>query len=264
MGATDLRLIIFWGFSFRLVLFYTATRIGLVGWIGIGLVTSGVYIRFENESGGAGVGAGAEAALEGGGGGYDPVGEEDGMVFDLEGLNKDDENPEEEEEGQDFSEIAPPPRKREFACVPTLFRNQLTPSLVTALSSFLLPIVLPFLVVLAFYPLLSHLTPDPSSSLTSTDSAWESDLYSALDPICVHDTPTSLYNTSITTGFVSFPRSGNSYLRSLVERVTGYQTSSVYCDSSLVGTFKGECNHETRFFVKVGCSGTWDREEGGC
>ncbi|GAA5889639.1 hypothetical protein JCM16303_004449, partial [Sporobolomyces ruberrimus] len=52
------------------------------------------------------------------------------------------------------------------------------------------------------------------------------------------------------TGFVSFPRSGNSYLRGLVERATGFQTSSVYCDRGLARTFLGECNTELNFFVK--------------
>lgn len=43
------------------------------------------------------------------------------------------------------------------------------------------------------------------------------------------------------TALASFPRSGNSYLRSLVEKASGYQTSSVYCDSRLKPAFAGEC-----------------------
>lgn len=46
------------------------------------------------------------------------------------------------------------------------------------------------------------------------------------------------------TAFASYPRSGNSYVRSLIERATGYQTSSVYCDRALETVFKGECNHK--------------------
>lgn len=118
-----------------------------------------------------------------------------------------------------------------------------------ALSSFILPILLPPLIVLAFYPLLSQPPPTPTRSSPSPN--WGSSLYASLSPICPRNTSTKPYSTALRTGFVSFPRSGNSYLRSLVERVTGFQTSSVYCDRSLVGGFKGECNHTNGFFVKV-------------
>ena len=56
---------------------------------------------------------------------------------------------------------------------------------------------------------------------------WDVELHSAVNPECRHDLKTKPYHGDTRTGFVSFPRSGNSYLRSLVERATGYQTSSV-------------------------------------
>ncbi|KAK4046517.1 hypothetical protein OIO90_006546 [Microbotryomycetes sp. JL221] len=56
---------------------------------------------------------------------------------------------------------------------------------------------------------------------------WDDELHAAVAPNCSSSVQTVPYKGSTNTGFVSFPRSGNSYLRSLVERATGYQTSSV-------------------------------------
>lgn len=58
------------------------------------------------------------------------------------------------------------------------------------------------------------------------------------------DLPTMPYNRTRMprTALASFPRSGNSYVRSLVEKASGYQTSSVYCDKRLKPAFKGECD----------------------
>ena len=57
------------------------------------------------------------------------------------------------------------------------------------------------------------------------------------------DSPSVPYNSTSMprTALASFPRSGNSYMRSLVEKASGYQTSSVYCDSRLKPAFPGEC-----------------------
>ncbi|SCV74621.1 BQ2448_7650 [Microbotryum intermedium] len=79
---------------------------------------------------------------------------------------------------------------------------------------------------------------------------WAHQLHDAVKPKCGH-IDTVPYMTDTRTGFVSFPRSGNSFMRSLVERATGYQTSSVYCDEKLSQTFSGECDHKTNFFVKT-------------
>jgi hypothetical protein len=53
-------------------------------------------------------------------------------------------------------------------------------------------------------------------------------LHSAVNPECPKEYDTRLYdgNSNLRTGFVSYPRSGNSYMRSLMERSTGFQTSS--------------------------------------
>ncbi|GAA5902436.1 hypothetical protein JCM6882_002753 [Rhodosporidiobolus microsporus] len=81
--------------------------------------------------------------------------------------------------------------------------------------------------------------------------SWDSQFHKAVSPACKAELLTVPYETNIRTGFVSYPRSGNSYLRSLLERATGYQTSSIYCDRGLERTFLGECDHHQRFFVKT-------------
>lgn len=63
---------------------------------------------------------------------------------------------------------------------------------------------------------------------------WDSELHDAVAPTC-HEITTTPYTGNTRTGFVSYPRSGNSYMRSLVERATSYQTSSICeVESSLV------------------------------
>ncbi|KAM0789872.1 hypothetical protein ACM66B_006718 [Microbotryomycetes sp. NB124-2] len=92
---------------------------------------------------------------------------------------------------------------------------------------------------------------DAAEALNLYGGKWDAALHSALTPECNRDFETRPYNGSTKTGFVSFPRSGNSYMRSLVERATSYQTSSVYCDLGLAKTFLGECDHDATFFIKT-------------
>ncbi|GAA5947958.1 hypothetical protein JCM10213_007666 [Rhodosporidiobolus nylandii] len=80
--------------------------------------------------------------------------------------------------------------------------------------------------------------------------SWDSELHAKLSPACKTEIATRPYPAKIRTAFASYPRSGNSYLRSLLERATGYQTSSIYCDRGLAQTFVGECNHKLDWFVK--------------
>ncbi|TNY20318.1 UAA transporter family-domain-containing protein [Rhodotorula diobovata] len=80
--------------------------------------------------------------------------------------------------------------------------------------------------------------------------SWDAQLLDAISPACKSEIQTRPYDTKLRTGFVSYPRSGNSYLRSLIERATGYQTSSIYCDKGLQRTFLGECDHKSNFFIK--------------
>ncbi|GAA5889623.1 hypothetical protein JCM16303_004444, partial [Sporobolomyces ruberrimus] len=80
---------------------------------------------------------------------------------------------------------------------------------------------------------------------------WDAELHSAMGPTCRTDLTTRPYHSKTSTGFVSYPRSGNSYIRSLLERATGFQTSSIYCDRGLQRTFAGECDKRLDFFVKT-------------
>lgn len=55
---------------------------------------------------------------------------------------------------------------------------------------------------------------------------WDEELHNVVNPNC-HEVNAVPYQSQVKTGFVSYPRSGNSYMRSLIERATGYQTSSI-------------------------------------
>lgn len=93
---------------------------------------------------------------------------------------------------------------------------------------------------------------------------WARNLYDALMPQCPK-TPsaaeggqnalTRMYDGPPLprTGFASFPRSGNTFTRELVERATGYRTSSMYCDPGLKDAFPGECDrgNGSYFFRKT-------------
>ncbi|KAF8057273.1 Wscd1 [Scenedesmus sp. PABB004] len=45
-----------------------------------------------------------------------------------------------------------------------------------------------------------------------------------------------------TTALMTFPGSGNTWVRHIIETLTGYHTSSVYCDKSLQPVFTAECD----------------------
>lgn len=74
-----------------------------------------------------------------------------------------------------------------------------------------------------------------ASKMSLQGGKWDEQLHNAIRPEC-HDVETKPYRGQVKTGFVSYPRSGNSYMRSLVERATGYQTSSV-CEPSRFSLF---------------------------
>lgn len=44
------------------------------------------------------------------------------------------------------------------------------------------------------------------------------------------------------TALISFPGSGNTWVRHIIETVTGYHTTSWYCDKGLLRVFKAECD----------------------
>lgn len=127
----------------------------------------------------------------------------------------------------------------------------------------LVPLVLPLLLSIALFlnsPFITRTPPPPNE-----DGPYGTTLFSltsspSLTTFCsnLSSTPSLPFPSSSShqrkTALASHPRSGNTLLRELVERVTGWQTSSVYCDKSLMlgeGGFKGECDHESGWFVKT-------------
>lgn len=74
----------------------------------------------------------------------------------------------------------------------------------------------------------------------SKPSSWDAQLYRLTSHDCSARQPVR-WNGTVRTALVSNPRSGNTFVRSLVEETTGFQTSTVgYCDLVLAGTFHGE------------------------
>jgi hypothetical protein len=102
-----------------------------------------------------------------------------------------------------------------------------------------------------------------SSDVQIEGGMWAAQLHHAIGPSCPSaHTETQYYNrTGLPyTALATYPRSGNTYIRSLIERATGFRTryvvanasrprltrlnSSVYCDRVLQQTFLGECSDE--------------------
>lgn len=82
---------------------------------------------------------------------------------------------------------------------------------------------------------------------------WEKELHTTLLPECApsNSSGTIRWPGKRRTILASFPRSGNSLVRELVERATNYQTSTVsYCDEFLRESFIGECDHKANFLSK--------------
>lgn len=70
--------------------------------------------------------------------------------------------------------------------------------------------------------------------------------------VCVRERP-RLYDgpLNVSTVLSSYPRSGNTWLRGLIEKSTGFLTSSMYCDHKLRETFAAECKKSNRWLVKA-------------
>ncbi|KAK4705233.1 hypothetical protein P7C70_g963, partial [Phenoliferia sp. Uapishka_3] len=233
--------------------------VGVEGWTGVGWVASGVYIKINRY--------------------YDPPkstapkrGASDALHQDeLEGLAG--------KEGLPSTASSPPPSAASANRLRQYF------------FQFVVPVAVPVVLAIFLSPFLyaasgSNLSLEGSSQVrdgTETERSseqvvieggkWSAELHQKLAPECQHNVTTEVYPGKVKTGFVSFPRSGNSYLRSLIERSTGYQTSSICesplladnsssltialytppsdCDRGLQRTFVGECDHKATFFVKT-------------
>lgn len=60
--------------------------------------------------------------------------------------------------------------------------------------------------------------------------------------VCCPSTRTYLPQPRTTTALMTFPGSGNTWVRHIIETLTGFHTSSVYCDKSLQPVFQAECD----------------------
>ena len=86
--------------------------------------------------------------------------------------------------------------------------------------------------------------------------SWEKEFHHAVAPVCLDANATRKYTGPLRTALASHERSGNTWTRELVERTTGFQTSTIgYCDKALLKTFKAECDHLATFLGKAGPRG---------
>lgn len=194
--------------------------VGLEGWCGVGWVASGVYIKmdrsWEKDS----------AAIS--------------VQEDIKGSAK---------EAGTYARRTPSPELLPAypgrPLSPTS-RDE-TPSARRYTLQYLLPICFPLLlsaIAYIIFPSSFDLPPEPfEPSVLIEGGAWEHELHSALLPECEHrnSSTTVRWEGKRRTALASFPRSGNSLTRELVERATNFQTSTVsYCDQFLRESFAGE------------------------
>lgn len=213
-------------------------NVSVIGWMGVFWVASGIYIKMNRS--------------------FDPPKKRaNATVFDAEARD--------EEKGGLLDEAA--------AESPIIGAPQVKKSNGRRyFMQYLLPVAMPVIAALLcapFWPTTTDATwgsyisdqahsllPGLSSAVADYDNSveggrWDDELHGAFAAQCETELESRPYKSDLRTGFVSYPRSGNSYIRSLLERATGIQTSSVYCDHSLQETFKGECDHKANFFVKT-------------
>lgn len=120
---------------------------------------------------------------------------------------------------------------------------------------FFLQYALPLSVPILFSVLVYLLDPDANAAILQPDvdsyssvdglegGDWDRSFYEAVSPTCNLSDPVP-WQGSRRTALASFPRSGNTFMRELIERATGYQSSTVtYCDQALVRAFAGEVSH---------------------
>ncbi|GAA93841.1 uncharacterized protein L969DRAFT_92244 [Mixia osmundae IAM 14324] len=223
-------------------LFGNFAVIGLLGWAGVGLVASGVWIKMDRRWDEATLVLPPTPAS----GSYSALQSPDSTLNEREAEAQAAAMLKEVDEGAGYSHDAP--------------RYTYTRRL---LKQYLPPYTLPFVFALMASIVTSLTgssvtTPTTAPSLLATNvtiegGKWAEQLHSAVRPDCAA-LPRSTVNyphmdAIPKTVFASFPRSGNSYLRSLVERSTGYRTASIYCDRPLQKTFRAECESYNNTFL---------------
>lgn len=69
----------------------------------------------------------------------------------------------------------------------------------------------------------------------------------AVGVTCCPTYKTYLKTPQTPTALITYPGSGNTWVRHIIETVTGYHTTSVYCDKTLVPVFKAECDMPDKY-----------------
>lgn len=199
------------------------STVGLEGWTGVGWVASGVYIKMNRT--------------------YDEVvtpridiaAEEIGLFKEGSSTGKRSPSPEpsppysthsNRSSFSDTSEISLSTNRR-------LFFQYFVPILLPVFLSSLIWILVPMKEI-------------PIVDTTILEGRlWEKELHATMIPECApsNSSATVRWEGKRRTVLASFPRSGNTLTRELVERATNFQTSTVsYCDEFLRETFIGEVN----------------------
>lgn len=80
---------------------------------------------------------------------------------------------------------------------------------------------------------------------------WSQEFAAATRPpvevVCCPTSRTYLKTPKTPTALMTYPGSGNTWVRHIIETLTGYHTTSVYCDKTLQPVFKAECDHSDKF-----------------
>lgn len=71
------------------------------------------------------------------------------------------------------------------------------------------------------WPAMNELPPDSDSTIVVEGGSWATELHAAVEPSCDRNTTKQLYPKPIArTALATFPRSGNTFIRTMVERAT--------------------------------------------
>ena len=86
----------------------------------------------------------------------------------------------------------------------------------------------------------NHDTLQPHTCVATKKALLMADYYDSENTAVCHKNRHFLNRTSPIVALVSFPGSGNSWTRHLLEQATGIYTGSIYCDTTLKAFFPGE------------------------
>lgn len=218
----------FCGIFINAGIFKHFTSVGLEAWCGVGWVASGVYIKIDESSDET-----ASRAIV-----HDRKEDEEGLLSD--GISSSSRESSTSDINVSFDHI-PHPFRFNFTLLKHYFPRIVLPLVLPVLISCTIYLIYPEIAATVSQPPIYR---TPSSTVVEGGS-WENELHSGLEPEC--KLMNAGFNSTVRwegkrrTALASFPRSGNTFTRELVERATNHQTSTVaYCDRALRNTFVGE------------------------